>query len=138
MSLKRNILTCVLSIWIVTILLGHKLEVSNVNRTPQPYRQNSLGGPVDYTNFVQAHEKQPKPPVLKPPILTLNESLAQFKAAKKILFFTSYFHMPNYQFGFGQRPFFDYGCPVTNCYTTNNKSLLRKSLLILNYQHMYF
>ena len=45
---------------------------------------------------------------------------------KKILYFTSYFHMKDFQFGFGQKPFFEKGCPVTNCFATNNKTLLSK------------
>ena len=45
-------------------------------------------------------------------------------STKKILFYNAYFDMRSYNFGFGQRPFVDYGCKVTNCYTTQYRSLL--------------
>ena len=32
--------------------------------------------------------------------------------------------MIDYQFGFGHKPFIDANCPVTDCLTTSNKSLL--------------
>ena len=41
---------------------------------------------------------------------------------KKILFYTPYFYMKDWGFGFGQEPF--KRCPVSNCYTTNNRNLL--------------
>ena len=48
------------------------------------------------------------------------------KSTKNILFFTPYFHMKDFQFGFGHLPFLEKGCPVTNCFTTNNKTMLSK------------
>ena len=50
-----------------------------------------------------------------------------FGRLKKILFFTNFFTTSDWEFGFGQQPFIDYQCPVSNCYTTNNKTLLGKS-----------
>ena len=49
-----------------------------------------------------------------------------FEKAKKILYFTSYFHMKDWNFGVGHKPFVDHKCPVTNCYITNKRSDLRK------------
>ena len=49
------------------------------------------------------------------------------KSVKKILFYTPFFHMTDWEFGFGQKPFKDFKCPVTNCFTTNNRSLLSES-----------
>ncbi len=47
-----------------------------------------------------------------------------FASAKKILYFTSYYDMRDFEFGFGHAPFVRHGCPVSNCYATNNRSLL--------------
>jgi hypothetical protein len=93
-------------------------------------------------NFVnKLNELKPLPlPIVKTPNLILNTglaALAPFKAAKNILFFTSYFDQANFEFGFGQQPFFDFGCPVTNCYTTNNKSLLGKYYYIVLFLSRY-
>ena len=43
---------------------------------------------------------------------------------KNILFYNSYFNMPSYEFGFGNQPFIDAKCPVTDCFTTDQVSLL--------------
>jgi hypothetical protein len=43
---------------------------------------------------------------------------------KNILFFNEYFTDPTLKFGFGQEPFIDSKCTFTNCFTTNNRSLL--------------
>ena len=48
----------------------------------------------------------------------------KFETAKKILFFTSYFGMHDWMFGFGNKPFIDHKCPITNCYITNNRHSL--------------
>jgi hypothetical protein len=53
-------------------------------------------------------------------------SSSDLSRTKNILFFTTYFHMKDFQFGFGQQPFVDNKCPVTNCFATNNRSLLGK------------
>lgn len=44
---------------------------------------------------------------------------------KKILYFNSYFGREDYYFGLGQKPFLQ-SCEVSNCYITNNRSLLGK------------
>ena len=60
----------------------------------------------------------------------------KFEQAKKILYFTSYFGMKDWMFGFGNQPFVDHKCPVTNCYITNKRNGLRKyMLLIMKYLH---
>ena len=58
----------------------------------------------------------------------LTEKVNRFESAakktKKILYFTPFFDLKD--FGFGQKPFIERGCPVSNCFTTNNRSLLSK------------
>ena len=58
----------------------------------------------------------------------LTEKVIRFESAakktKKILYFTPFFDLKD--FGFGQKPFIERGCPVSNCFTTNNRSLLSK------------
>jgi hypothetical protein len=44
---------------------------------------------------------------------------------KKILYLNSYFGREDYYFGLGQKPFLQ-SCEVSNCYITNNRSLLGK------------
>ena len=91
------------------------LKSHNSLQTPQPYRQNSLGKPIgsEENVVIEIHQETNK--------------TASFDELKKILFFTPYFHMNDWQFGFGHKPFERFGCPVSNCYTTNNHSLLGKS-----------
>lgn len=48
---------------------------------------------------------------------------------KKILYFNSYFGREDYYFGLGQKPFLQ-SCEVSNCYITNNRSLLGKQQII--------
>ena len=50
----------------------------------------------------------------------------QFETAKKILYFTSYFGMHDWRFGFGNQPFLEHKCPVTNCYITNKRDNICK------------
>ena len=52
----------------------------------------------------------------------------EWNQTKTILFFTPFFDEFDYNFGFGQKPFFDHKCPVTNCLTTDNRELLGKVL----------
>ena len=59
----------------------------------------------------------------------------KFETAKKILLFTSYFGMHDWNFGFGHQPFIDHNCPVTNCYITNKRDNICKYNL---YQHFDF
>ena len=49
-----------------------------------------------------------------------------FNASKKILFYTSFYEWNDYEFGVGNLPFVQHGCPVSNCYATSNKTLLSK------------
>ena len=60
----------------------------------------------------------------------LTEKVNRFESAtrktKKILYFTHFFDLKDFGFGFGQKPFMERGCPVSNCFTTNNRSLLSK------------
>jgi len=47
-----------------------------------------------------------------------------FDSTKKILFFTSFYEWKNFTFGLGNLPFVENRCPVTNCFLTDNKTLL--------------
>ena len=53
-----------------------------------------------------------------------NATEFSFSQAKKILYFTPYFDMEDYEFGFGHSPFLAHNCPVTNCWATNNRTAL--------------
>lgn len=50
---------------------------------------------------------------------------------KRILFWTTYFNWKDFQFGMGQEPFLRAGCRVTNCMTTDDRTLLNESDAIL-------
>ena len=50
------------------------------------------------------------------------------KSVKKILFYTPFFSNKDYAFGFGNKPFVQNDCPVTNCFTTSDRQLLGKFL----------
>ncbi len=50
---------------------------------------------------------------------------------KTILFWTPFFDSTDYEFGFGQEPFIQAGCKVTNCLTTKDRSLLNKSSALI-------
>ena len=52
------------------------------------------------------------------------EPLYRNRSVKTILYFTPYFHMIDWDFGFGQQPFVSNNCPVQNCVITNNRSHL--------------
>ena len=88
------------------------------------YRQNSLGQPINEEEITLLTEDEIEEHIdqidLSEPKKDKNDGL------KYILYFTSYFHMKDYQFGFGQEPFEKFGCEVTNCFATNNKTYLGK------------
>ena len=48
-----------------------------------------------------------------------------FKTAKKILFYTPRYGLPDWNMGSGNEPFHSQVCRVENCYLTTNKSLLK-------------
>ena len=52
-----------------------------------------------------------------------------FTNLKTILFFNPLFGRKDYNFGFGQERF-NQLCEVSNCFTTNNRSLLGKNKLL--------
>ena len=95
----------ILVIWICTFIIGRNFEDDSLYfKAPKPYY-------YDYTKEVNKTSQKYK-----------NASKLE-DGLKTILFYTPYFHMIDWQFGFGQQPFIDYGCPVTNCYTTNQQIL---------------
>lgn len=120
MNWKQALLFSCLVIWMGTLLLGHNLENSAINKTPKPYRQNSLGRPIE-----EDHEVIEQEPKLEPSSRIQTENT---HGLKRILFFTPYFHMTDWQFGFGHEPFITNHCPETNCYATNNRTMFGKKI----------
>ena len=57
---------------------------------------------------------------------TMNLSHITNNSIKKILYYTSFIDHEDLLFGIGHNPFIEKGCPVTNCFVTNNRSLLGK------------
>jgi hypothetical protein len=51
-----------------------------------------------------------------------------FQSSKKILFYNDFFKKEDFYFGLGNDPFVSRNCPVQNCFTTSNKSLLGKKI----------
>ena len=106
---KRIVILVSFIIWICTFIIGRTFEENSLYfKTPQPYYY-----PME--NNVTLKEKYKTPAKFEG-----NDGL------KTILFYTPYFHMIDWQFGFGRQPFIDYGCPVTNCFTTNEAKMLGK------------
>ena len=118
-SWKQSVLVVFLLVWIGTFMLVSRMQRDT--KFPKPFRQNSLGQPMKEETHTEAELNIHHEP---------NKTVT-FNQLKKILFFTQYFSTNDWEFGFGQQPFIDYQCPVTNCYTTNNKSLLGKQMNIL-------
>ena len=52
---------------------------------------------------------------------------------KKILFYTPFYSAYDYSFGYGNQPFIDNRCHVNNCFTTNNRHLLGKGIMLYRY-----
>lgn len=50
---------------------------------------------------------------------------------KRILFWTTFFHWKDFDFGMGQEPFVRAGCRVTNCMTTDDRNFLNDSDALL-------
>ncbi|KZS14701.1 putative Alpha1,3-fucosyltransferase C [Daphnia magna] len=48
-------------------------------------------------------------------------------STKIILYWNAYFNRTDMMFGFGQQPFVDAGCKITNCVATNDRNLLNQS-----------
>ena len=99
-------------IWIAIIAMfnmGFYLDGSPEFKTPQPYI------------------KSLKVSINVPKInLDKSEGKVTTNSTKSILYFTSFFDMKDFGFGFGQSPFIEKGCPVTNCFATDNKTLYSK------------
>ena len=51
-----------------------------------------------------------------------------FQTSKKILFYNSFFKWADFNFGLGNEPFVSRNCPVQNCYTTTNRTLLGEKM----------
>ena len=47
-----------------------------------------------------------------------------FDTAKKILYFNDFYENIDWNFGLGHAPFVDRDCPVSNCYVTNDRSVV--------------
>ena len=59
--------------------------------------------------------------------LDRGSSRSELKKIQRILYWTEYFGMKNYEFKLGNKVFEDAGCQVTNCLLTNDRSLLNAS-----------
>merc|ERR1712016_156562 len=89
--------------------MGFYLDGSPEVKTPQPFI------------------KSLKVPIISPKMyLDKSEEKVTTNSTKSILYFTSFFNMKDFGFGFGQSPFIEKGCPVTNCFATDNKTLFSK------------
>ena len=90
---------------------------ANVNNNDGAFVSNDLGWRRPKPVYIQEEDERSVQNVqdTKP----FNAS-----AAKSILYFTSYFDMTDFEFGFGNEPFHRYGCPETNCWTTADRDAL--------------
>jgi hypothetical protein len=61
-------------------------------------------------------------PILQKEVVQKNESAVKSTKLKTIVFWTWFFGMPDYEFGLGQTPFVEAGCPVSNCIATSDKT----------------
>ena len=107
---KKILIGLAVALWII-LFQYEKNKIIFGHRAPKPYYMNSLQTNVK----IDSHE-----PAVK-----------TFEKMKKILYFTKFFEATNFGFGFEQKPFEDFGCPVTNCYATNNRSLLGNNKQLL-------
>ena len=110
--MKSQIWICMV-IWMAIIAifrLGFYLDGAIEFKTPQPYIK-SLNVPISISPKMN---------------LVVKSEEKVTKSTKSILYFTSFFGMKDFGFGFGQLPFIKKGCPVTNCFATDNKTLFSK------------
>ena len=80
----------------------------------------SLGPPSFIETQGNSSEKLDSP--LKSELASGSASVTD-SDTKLILFYTTYWRQHDFQFGRGNRPFHDYGCPVKNCRVTTMQSL---------------
>ena len=57
-------------------------------------------------------------------------------STKKILYYTPFTDHEDLLFGVGHNPFIEKGCPVTNCFVTNNRLLLSEYYIIKFWSHV--
>ena len=114
---KRNGIFVTLVVCICTFIIGRRnLEENKYLKTPKPAFH---------------------PEVTKNGINIKQKYNTSENGLKTILFYTPFFHMIDYEFGFGNQPFIDFDCPITNCYTTNDKNALGK-ISSHNFVYCYF
>ena len=108
---RRNGILVIFAICICTLIIGRRhLEENGLYlKTPKPTFHLEV---VKNGNYMKQKS---------------NTSLKLENGLKTILFYTPFFHMIDYEFGFGHQPFIDFDCPISNCYTTNDKNALGKS-----------
>ena len=121
--LRRLVHWSYLGLWLGTFLLVY---------TYQNYKKNDAKNPEDVQDISNAIAISD----LYESMTTLDELSSNYKinepinfdfnASKKILFYTSFYEWNDYEFGVGNLPFVEHGCPVSNCYATSNKTLLSK------------
>ena len=62
----------------------------------------------------------------------------KFETAKKILYFTPHWGMQDWMFGFGNQPFLDHKCPVSNCYITNKRDNICKYIAVYYFDISFY
>ena len=108
---KRIVILVSFIIWICTFIIGRTFEANSLYfKTPKPFYY--LDDDKTDENVQEKYKNATK--------------LERDDGLKTILFYTPFFHMIDWQFGFGRQPFIDYGCPITNCFTTNEPKMLGK------------
>lgn len=73
-------------------------------------------------------------PIAQPPTSSEKTSASgslDNKENKIILFWTPYYDRADFTIGFGQNPFIQAGCKVTNCETTADRSMLNRSSAVI-------
>jgi hypothetical protein len=84
---------------------------------------------ISYEKQTKTYEHKPTDEniVISPNAAKVNNddsSKFVFQTSKKILYYNSFFDWPDFHFGLGNDPFVSRNCPVQNCFTTTNRSLL--------------
>ena len=106
--------------WTCILILGRHFETNAVIEIPKPFKP-SVFKRSNYSkeNFVEKNIMSTNI-TMRP---NKSDLIKEIPNVKKILFYTPFFSMKDWGFGFGQKPF--ERCPVSNCLTTNDRSYLK-------------
>ncbi|XP_023343821.1 alpha-(1,3)-fucosyltransferase C [Eurytemora carolleeae] len=106
MMLKGRLPTVIMALAGLLVLT----QLVYISNKEDPVQINSL---TVFNNFNIKQEK-----------LKAEESESEPAEIKHILYFNKYFHLVDWNFGFGREPFITNQCANSNCYITNNRSYL--------------